>query len=71
MHTWAYNICSMDESDIDPNNGCRTKHNIALTDPVVGEVICANCGTVISDPLQEKNPEWSTYLNNRLVKTSS
>src|SRR5918994_237460 len=57
----------MDESDIDLNNSCRTKHNIALTDPVAGEVICVDCGTVVSDLLLEKNPEWSTFANNELA----
>jgi transcription initiation factor TFIIB len=39
---------------------CKT--NRAVTDPESGEVICGNCGTVISDRIQDTNrPEWRAY----------
>src|ERR671936_2754067 len=42
----------------------------AISDPESGEVICGNCGMVISDKLQESNrPEWRSFnteeVNNR------
>src|ERR687888_188649 len=42
----------------------------AISDPESGEVICSNCGMVISDKLQESNrPEWRSFnteeVNNR------
>src|SRR5919198_1001223 len=42
----------------------------AISDPESGEVICGNCGIVISDKLQESNrPEWRSFnteeVNNR------
>ena len=39
---------------------CKT--NRAVTDPESGEVICGNCGTVISDRIQDTDrPEWRAY----------
>jgi transcription initiation factor TFIIB len=39
---------------------CKTNHTV--TDPESGEVICSNCGTVISDRNQEiSRPEWRFY----------
>lgn len=32
-----------------------------VTDPESGEVICMNCGLVISDRLQESRPEWRAF----------
>jgi transcription initiation factor TFIIB len=38
------------------------KNNRLVTDPESGEVICSNCGTVISDRNQEiSRPEWRFY----------
>lgn len=50
----------MDETTINLNDSCRRKHSFTLTDPVAGEIVCIDCGTVISDILIEKHPE-STY----------
>jgi transcription initiation factor TFIIB len=39
---------------------CKTTH--IVTDPESGEVICSNCGIVISDKNQEiSRPEWRFY----------
>jgi transcription initiation factor TFIIB len=57
----------MDETTINPNNSCRRSHSYTLTDPVAGEVVCIDCGTVVSDILMEKHPEWGTYANNELI----
>jgi transcription initiation factor TFIIB len=57
----------MDETTINPNNSCRRSHSFTITDPVVGEVVCIDCGTVVSDILTEKRPEWGTYANNELI----
>lgn len=57
----------MDETAINLNNSCRTKHTFALTDPAAGEIICVDCGIVVSDLLLEKISEWSTHANNELV----
>jgi transcription initiation factor TFIIB len=37
------------------------KNNRIVTDSESGEVICSNCGTVISDRNQEIRPEWRFY----------
>lgn len=57
----------MDETTINPNNSCRRSHSYTLTDPVAGEIVCIDCGTVVSDILMEKRPEWGTYANNELI----
>lgn len=57
----------MDETTINLNNSCRRSHSYTLTDPVAGEVVCIDCGTVVSDILTEKRPEWGTYANNELI----
>ena len=33
----------------------------AITDAESGEIICSNCGIVISDKIQESNREWSAF----------
>lgn len=38
---------------------CR--HDLAVTDPESGEIICQNCGLVISDKIQETRPEWRAF----------
>jgi transcription initiation factor TFIIB len=57
----------MDETTINLNNSCRRSHSYTLTDPVAGEVVCIDCGTVVSDILMEKRQEWGTYANNDLI----
>jgi transcription initiation factor TFIIB len=57
----------MEETTINPNNSCRRSHSYTLTDPVAGEVICIDCGTVVSDIITEKRPIWGTYANNELI----
>lgn len=37
------------------------KHDRTVTDPESGEVICRNCGLVISDRIQESRPEWRAF----------
>ena len=39
--------------------GCNNEQSI--TDPNSGEVICNNCGRVLSDMLPEMGPEWRTF----------
>jgi transcription initiation factor TFIIB len=36
-----------------------------ITDPESGEMICNNCGFVISDRAQESRPEWRTFSSER------
>jgi len=44
------------------NSSClRCGKNSLLTDQVVGEQFCANCGYVISEKSQESGPEWRTF----------
>jgi transcription initiation factor TFIIB len=38
---------------------CR--HDLTVTDPESGEIICQNCGLVISDKIQETRPEWRAF----------
>jgi transcription initiation factor TFIIIB Brf1 subunit/transcription initiation factor TFIIB len=33
----------------DINNTCRKNHSFTLTDPTAEEVICIDCGTVVSE----------------------
>jgi transcription initiation factor TFIIB len=61
----------MDETTINPNNSCRRSHSFTITDPVVGEVVCIDCGTVVSDILMEERPEWSIHANNELAPRHS
>lgn len=37
------------------------KHDQTVTDPESGEIICRNCGLVISDRIQESRPEWRAF----------
>jgi len=43
--------------------------NKTVTDPECGEIICSNCGVVISETQEAKTPEWRTFntieLNDR------
>jgi transcription initiation factor TFIIB len=45
-----------------------------VTDPESGEIICGNCGIVVSDKAQETGPEWRSFgneesSNNRRIRT--
>src|ERR687887_2897410 len=42
------------------NNHHQTRYTI-ITDPNSGEIICSNCGMVISDKIQETRQEWRTF----------
>jgi TFIIB zinc-binding len=53
----------------DIGNRCRRKHSFTITDPADGEVICIDCGTVISDRPLESYSEWQTFRYNDLVST--
>ena len=33
-----------------------------ITDPDRGEIICSNCGRVMTDKVQEIQPEWSAFV---------
>ena len=49
---------------------CNKDRKTIIADPESGEIICSNCGMVISDKLQESNrPEWRSFnteqVNNR------
>jgi transcription initiation factor TFIIIB Brf1 subunit/transcription initiation factor TFIIB len=54
----------------DIDNACTSKHTFILTDPVAGEIICINCGVVISDRSQESRPVRQTFTNNGLATGS-
>jgi transcription initiation factor TFIIB len=51
----------------DINNTCRKKHSFTLTDPAAGEVICIDCGTVVSERALETCQEWHEFTKNELV----
>lgn len=53
----------------DIDNTCKRKHSFTITDPAVGEVICIDCGMVISDKPIESFSEWQTFTYNDLVST--
>ena len=42
---------------------CSTCKNAdkLVTDPESGEIICSNCGQVISDNISENRPEWRGF----------
>src|SRR6266540_3671678 len=43
---------------------CSTKgvkSAIVITDPESGEVICSNCGMVISQNIEDTRPEWRSF----------
>lgn len=40
-------------------NVCKSGQTV--TDPESGEVICRNCGLVLSDKIQERRPEWRAF----------
>lgn len=42
---------------------CTRKHSFTLTDPAAGEVICTDCGTVISDKVAETLSDWHPIIN--------
>ena len=37
------------------------KKTETVTDPESGEIICSNCGLVISDKVLESRPEWRAF----------
>ena len=44
---------------------CNARSNKIVTDPILGEVICSNCGMVISDKTEETKPEWRNFTDNQ------
>ena len=52
--------CSICNSTNNNNNHHQTRYTI-ITDPNSGEIICSNCGMVISDKIQETRQEWRTF----------
>jgi transcription initiation factor TFIIB len=53
----------------DIGNTCKRKHSFTITDPAVGEVICIDCGMVISDRPLESFSEWQKFTYNDLIST--
>jgi transcription initiation factor TFIIB len=51
---------------------CRRKHSHfhTLTDPTNGEVICIDCGAVITEKIAETRPEWSAFANAEIYSRS-
>jgi len=43
--------------------GCNNEK--LITDPDSGEILCTNCGRVLSDKLLETGPEWRTFAANK------
>src|SRR5919198_4068290 len=41
--------------------GAGSSNSQMVTDPESGEIICSNCGMVISDKIQETRQEWRTF----------
>src|ERR687887_451149 len=41
--------------------GADSNNSQMVTDPESGEIICSNCGMVISDKIQETRQEWRTF----------
>ena len=46
------------------------KSGKTVTDPESGEIICRNCGIVISDRIYESRPEWRTFSTDELNSRS-
>ena len=44
-----------------PCSVCNGNH-VVITDPERGEIICSNCGRVMTDKVQEIQPEWSAFV---------
>lgn len=53
----------------DIGNTCKRKHSFTITDSAVGEVICIDCGMVISDRPLESFSEWQKFTYNDLIST--
>jgi transcription initiation factor TFIIB len=55
------------------NDNCN--NNYIITDSESGELICSNCGFVISDRVQETRPEWRSFnteeLNNNRIRAGT
>jgi transcription initiation factor TFIIB len=58
----------MDETS--KNVSCRRKHSITLVDPTAGEVVCVDCGIVISDVAENILPEWGIFTKNKQISSS-
>src|ERR671930_143033 len=46
--------------------GAGSSNSQMVTDPESGEIICSNCGMVISDKIQETRQEWRTFNTQEL-----
>ena len=44
---------------------CNALSNKLVTDPILGEVICSNCGMVISDKAEQSGAEWRNFSNSQ------
>ena len=54
----------------DKGNLCNKMHSGTIADVESGEVICINCGTVVSDKALERGPEWRAFTNDELISRS-
>jgi transcription initiation factor TFIIB len=68
---------SMYSNIVCPNcNNDNYSSNYIITDPETGELICSNCGLVVSDRVQETRPEWRSFntteeLNNNRIRAGT
>lgn len=55
------------------NIPCKSKHSFTLTDPTVGEIICTECGTVISDSVLETSTQrqWHLVVNSEHARSGT
>jgi transcription initiation factor TFIIB len=49
----------------DKGNLCNKMHSSTITDAESGEVICVDCGIVISDKIEDISPEWRTFAKDQ------
>jgi transcription initiation factor TFIIB len=55
------NVVESQEQNVSLCSVCKTSDKI-ITDPESGEIICSNCGMVISDKIQQiSRPEWRSF----------
>ena len=50
---------------------CNNNDQMLVTDSESGEIICANCGMVMLDNVQETRPEWRSFTTDEANNTRS
>src|SRR5215216_4793861 len=54
---------------------CRNDYTDIITDPELGEVVCGNCGIVITEKSEDiANPEWCVFTieeQNEKIRTGA